>query len=878
MRLKAIRISTAFALAWIAAPAAVITLALAGPESSLGPVPFFLLFGAAAAAPPLAWMAVRCLRKRALTQPPGDSPFDLLSRIASIGVFLTAPTGQFISINLRGAEIMGLGTRDALGFGWIRALHPDDRTRVIEKWNNCVPDGLPFKAEFRFLHADGAVAWVLMHAEPQRDASGTITGFVGDINDTTGRKEGEKALWQTNRALRVLNESNQALVRIDDEPGLLREICRIIVETGQYRMAWVGFAENDADKSVRPVAKWGDDAGYLSEIKVTWKERWGRLGPAAYAIRHGKPYVVRNTESDPVFTPWRDAALARGFASLIALPLFAPSGPIGILGLYASEPDTFDDAEVQLLDGLARNLAYGIVALRTRDEHARAMIAIRESEERFRATFEQAAVGVAHLSPDGTYLRVNEKFCEITGYSRAQLTGMTFRDITHPDDLETDIAQTERILRQEISTYSADRRYIRRDESVVWVHRTISLVRDSDGGPKYFISVIRDITDARMLESQLRQAQKMEAVGQLTGGVAHDFNNLLTVILGNLELMHERAPPNSELRKLAQRAITAADRGAALTQRLLAFSRQQLLQPRLTDVNELIGDLHELLRHSLGETIRVEIRLAQTPCLTMVDPVQLETALLNLAVNARDAMPKGGTLTIQTARGRADAAEGTAPFEDGPSGDYLVLSVSDTGTGMAADVRERAFEPFFTTKEVGKGSGLGLSMVYGFVKQSGGHVAISSTPGGGTTIRIYLPWTQQEAPESAGAAEAGTADSGRGETVLVIENDSKIRALFVETLGDLGYKVAAVADAEAALAYADGGNGVDLLVCETTMPGAMNGVALAREFRRRRPDTRVLLVSGLGEQTEAPGFQAAILRKPFRRSALASQIRHSLGG
>jgi len=812
-----------------------------------------------------------------------ESRFDTLARISPVGIFQTDSAGLCIFVNDRWREIAGLGPAEAAGDGWARSLHPEDRARVFAEWQACTREGRGFRSEYRFRRPDGTVTWVLGQAEAKRSTNGEIVGYFGTLTDITLNKENETALRRTNRALKVVSQCNEALVRITDEAELLRAICRIIVETGEHRMAWVGFAADDDAKTVRPVAKWGFDEGYLDEVRVTWMDHGQGVGPAAHAIRDRTPYVVRDTATDPNFVTWRENALARGFASVIALPLLSDSNAVGILGIYASVTNAFDEEEVRLLAGLANNLARGIDAIRARAENARAAEAIRESEERFRAIFEHSAVGISQVSPDGRYLRVNQKLCEITGYSRSELLKLSFTDITHPSDLARDEDHARRVLSGELPTSSFEKRYVRKDGSIIWVNRTISLVRDAAGNPKHYISVVQDITAAKKMESQLRQAQKMEAVGQLTGGVAHDFNNLLTVVLGNLELLRDNPKADTTIRDLATRAIAAADRGAALTQRLLAFSRKQVLQPELTDINELVENMNDLLRRSLGETIRVETKLAGNLPPAMIDPVQLETALLNLAVNARDAMPRGGVLGIETGHSYLDQIHG-GDGDDLVPGEYLLLSVTDTGTGMTPDVRERVFEPFFTTKDVGKGSGLGLSMVYGFVKQSGGHVALSSESGQGTTIRIYLPCATEK-PAAAAAEAERAASRSSGESILVVDDDGEVRALATRLLREMGYNVIEASNSRDAIAILDRNVPFDLLLADVSLPGDMNGIDVAREILTRRPETKVLFASGFKDSIPefapatddaGPLYRTQVLAKPFHRAELAAQVREAL--
>jgi signal transduction histidine kinase len=386
-----------------------------------------------------------------------------------------------------------------------------------------------------------------------------------------------------------------------------------------------------------------------------------------------------------------------------------------------------------------------------------------------------------------------------------------------------------------------------------------------------------DVTEQRNIENQLRQAQKMEAVGQLTGGIAHDFNNLLGVVIGNLDYLVEGLQDNGNLLILAQEATKAALSGAALNRQLLAFSRKQNLSPEIIDLNEYIGGMFDMLRRTLGETIDIEARQIQGPWTANVDPVQLQSAVLNLAVNARDAMPDGGTLTIETRKVRLDDKYAAARSEVTP-GEYVMLAVSDTGVGMAPDVLAQVFEPFFTTKDVGKGSGLGLSMVFGFSQQSGGHVEIESTVGLGTTVTLYLPYTQ---PEPVSKVKVSTQiPKARGETVLLVEDDPSLLKLTGALLDGLGYRVLPAKDGRAALAALSDANEVDLLLTDVVMPGGMSGPALASEAEILQPTIKVLYMSGYAEDVMLNhphrNVETALLRKPFRKPDLARMVRSVL--
>jgi PAS domain S-box-containing protein len=395
------------------------------------------------------------------------------------------------------------------------------------------------------------------------------------------------------------------------------------------------------------------------------------------------------------------------------------------------------------------------------------------------------------------------------------------------------------------------------------------------------IAFVRDTTERRRMEEALRQSQKMEAVGQLTGGVAHDFNNLLTVVIGNLDSLQQRlAGADAESRRLIEAATRGAIRGATLTQRLLAFSRRQPLEPKPISPNKLVTGMSDLLQRTLGERIAVETVLAAGLWWVSADANQLESALLNLAVNARDAMPAGGKLTIETANVYLDESY-AAGHEEVASGQYAMLAVSDTGTGMTREVADRAFEPFFTTKEVGQGTGLGLSQVYGFVKQSGGHVKIYSEPGQGTTVKLYLPrlaagggWPGLEPDQQAPAMAAS------GERILLVEDDEDVRGFGADALRELGYRVVEATDGTSALQLFGEEPGIDLLFTDVGLPGQLNGRQLADACRQRRPGLKVLFTTGYARNAIThhgrldPGVE--LIAKPFTSAALAAKVRQIL--
>jgi signal transduction histidine kinase len=408
----------------------------------------------------------------------------------------------------------------------------------------------------------------------------------------------------------------------------------------------------------------------------------------------------------------------------------------------------------------------------------------------------------------------------------------------------------------------------------------LSVGESPQAGKHAFVGIVRDVTERREAETQreqLRQSQKMEAVGQLTGGLAHDFNNLLAIIIGNLDMLREICADDVHTDELVGDALESALRGADLTRRLLAFARRQPLQPERADINEVIGAIVRLLTRTLGENITIEMALSPNVWPVQIDRAQFEAVIANLATNARDAMPRGGSLLIDTRNGQLDAAYAAAHTEVTP-GDYVVVEVSDSGTGMPPDVLSRIFEPFFTTKEQGKGTGLGLSMVFGFMKQSGGHITVYSEPGKGTTFRLYLPRLEDVIAVRDERSEE-PASRGGSETILVVEDNAGLRRIVVRQLGEAGYRVLEAPDAEAAMTIIESPGPIDLLLTDVVMPGAMDGRDLARVAVAHRPSLRTLLTSGFpdakwGGPTTHRGSR--LLSKPYRKEELRRVVREVL--
>jgi PAS domain S-box-containing protein len=514
-------------------------------------------------------------------------------------------------------------------------------------------------------------------------------------------------------------------------------------------------------------------------------------------------------------------------------------------------------------------------------ELAASVTKLEETEHRFRMLVEGVTdYAIFMLDPSGNIVNWNLGAERIKGYKSEEIIGQHYSVLYTEDDRQRGLPNKALATAARIGKYESEGWRLRKDGSKFWANAVVNPIQDANGRLLGFAKVTRDLTERRAAEARMRQAQKMEAIGQLTGGIAHDFNNLLTVVSGNIDALQRRLPNNADdsLRRLTEAALRGTMRAALLTHRLLAFSRRQPLEPKSVSVNVLITAIGEMIHRTLGESIRVETVLAAGVWPTFVDPNQLESALLNLAVNARDAMPDGGKLTIETAN--VDLDERYAANAEVSPGQYLGIFVSDTGTGMTPEVVEKAFDPFFTTKEVGKGTGLGLSQVHGFIKQSSGYIKIYSEIGVGTTIKLYLPRDVSRISDDERQTEAASVPQARGETILVVEDEADVRSFTVEILRELGYRVIEAADAGAGLRLLDAHREVNLLLTDVGLPGGMNGRQLAEQAYRRRRDLKVLYMSGYARNAIVhegrldPGVE--FIMKPFTYDGLAAKIRRVL--
>ncbi|MEH3021789.1 MAG: PAS domain S-box protein [Pseudomonas oryzihabitans] len=743
---------------------------------------------------------------------------------AAVGICQTDAHGRLLLANRRYCELLGRSEVGVLEQTLQAQTHPDDRTALEHSLDVLRQRGESFKLDQRFERPDGSVVWVSLHGSPLQSEVGQPLSVSLVVVDLTQRKRAEAALHLSNQRFRNAVEAVQGVVWTSNAQGhLLGEQHAWSTLTGQsyaqyQQEGWVDAVH--PDDAPRTLRRWRlavqQQLDFHDEHRLRCRDgQWRTFSVRALPVREGG--VVRE---------W--------------------------VGVHT------DVSEIRMAEHRLRRLA----ELLEQRVHERTV----ERDRMWRV-----ADDLLGVIQGQRWLSRNPAWGRALGWDDEELRHQPPAALEHPED--TPVFPRLAALRQGEVLSDLPGRLRSRDGH--WRHLMWKATADHDGRIYVFG---RDITTeheaAQALqnaEAALRQAQKMEAIGHLTGGIAHDFNNLLTGISGSLELLRRRLDQgrHDNLQRYLDTAEQSATRAAALTHRLLAFARRQTLDPRPVDVNTLILSLEELFQRTLGERISLRSSLAPDLPPARTDTNQLENALLNLVINARDAMPEGGRLVLETA---LDPLGELAAEHELPAGDYVRLTIADTGSGMPAEVVDRAFDPFFTTKPIGQGTGLGLSMLYGFIKQSGGHVSLESAPGAGTRVSLWLPCAEPAIQAAANAPQAAIAQS-RGERLLLVEDDVSVRLLLREMLTELGYRVRTAATASAALSLVDGELRCDLLITDVGLPD-LDGGELAARLRERWPNLPVLFVSGHAERPTPNGEPS--LAKPFQIDALARLLRQLL--
>ena len=754
----------------------------------------------------------------------------------------------------------------------VASIHPDDAPGAAALIDKALARGGRYSAEYRVRQRDGSWAWIEANGHCDLDNAGQPTRFPGVLIDIDRRKRQEA------RHL-ALAELGDTLRNLRDPVEIASVAARIIGAAATVDRA--GFGAVDAGAGTIAVDRdWTAGPGVRSMVG---RYRFDDYGTFIADLLDGRTVAVADVARDHRTSGNEDRFGDLQIAALLQVPLLEHGRLVAMVFLHATEPRVWSDDEIAFLRNAADRTWAAIERARAEAELVRfnetlEAEVIERTRERDRL-WDVSENLLVVASYEGRLLRVSHSWTRLLGYSEDRLLSRPYAEIIHPDDIEP-VVDSLRTMRATGKPAMFEDRIIAADGAIRWTAWTLSPEPDGD----LILGVGRDITEEKDRQAELertqialRQSQKMEAVGQLTGGLAHDFNNLLTGITGSLDLLQSRLRQGrlNDVDRYVTAAQGAAQRAAALTHRLLAFSRQQTLDPKATDANRLVSGLQELIQRTVGPAIAVENVAAGGLWTTLIDPGQLENALLNLCINARDAMPDGGKITIETGNEWLD--ERAAREHELPAGQYVTLCVSDTGTGMPPDVIVRAFDPFFTTKPIGQGTGLGLSMIYGFARQSGGQARIYSKVGEGTRVRLYLPRHVGAADDAEAQPELSDAPRAeRGETVLVVDDEPTVRMLVTEVLEELGYTAIEAGDGAAGLKVLQSNARVDLLVTDVGLPGGMNGRQVADAARVARPKLKVLFITGYAENAVlshghlAPGMH--VMTKPFAMEALASRI------
>jgi len=689
----------------------------------------------------------------------------------------------------------------------------------------------------------------------------------------------QETLREVNRALRGYSECTKAITRITDEQELMQEICRIFVKIQGYRFAWVGFAEQNTEKRLRPVAHWGYEDNFINTMQATWADCERGRGPAGTTIRTGETTVFQNFRTNPDYLPWRDKALECGYASGISLPLSEAGQVFGALVIFSAETDAFDPDEITRMEELAADLSYGIKTIRMNAERERAL----EERMLLAAAIEQASNGVLTFDRDGTIHYMNSSYESICGAEAEKSIGENI----HSFECCLRNEEFYRTLLKTVETgevQSGHFHNVRPDGSRYEINARISPVWSAPGIVSRYVVIIRDATNEVQLERQLRQAQKLEAIATLSGGIAHDFNNILAVIITNTEMTLEDVPEDHPLRPQLEIILKAGIRGKNLVRQILTLSRHTEQERQPVNVASIVEECFNLLRASLPTTIEVKKWLASEGGMIAADPTQVHQVVMNLCTNAADAMrDKGGTLGVVLEEVELDedacqAYPGLVP------GKYIELQVSDTGHGMERDVMERIFDPFYSTKTKAKGTGLGLSVVHGIVKGHDGAITVDSVPERGTIFSVLFP-KLAKGVQAIVQPVVGPIAKGSGR-VLFVDDEEDYVLTKAKMLQRLGYQVVAQTDCRKTLElFKDAPNDFDLVITDQTMP-YMTGDQLARELLAIRPDIPILLCSGSSPETNAvltPEKSKAIgirevLLKPVNKEQMHQAIRRQLDG
>lgn len=751
---------------------------------------------------------------------------------------------------------------------WLNVIHPADREPATRVWANSIANGSFYQTEFRIIHKpSNTYRWHHVAARPHRDEAGNIVRWYGISTDIHETRLAQETLAQAHLDLRHMLALQTLEARVLDKISadhsllsIMDEITHTVDELIPGVCSSILLLDND---TLRHGSAPKLPGAYNVRIDgMTIGEGVGSCGTAA---ARKQPVVVTDIHTDPLWTTYPELIELLGMRACWSTPVLSTDNTVlATFGMYHHEPAAPTEDDLALIDRVCQFVRVAIERTRYRNE-------AQANEARFRAIAQASGDVIWEYQPTTDEIWFSDGLLRVFGHKPGSTLGALVTRHIHPEDRDR-VAAAMREAKAHGTAWTLEYRYQCADGSYANVVSRAAVLRDAAGTPERIVGTITDVTEQKKLEERLHHTQRLESVSHLTGGLAHDFNNLLTIILGNAGQLVDDLAPGSEQQEMARIMQTAARKGADLIRSLLAFSRQQMLDAKPVHVNDLVAGMQALLHRALGTHFELKVELAAEPWGAFIDPSQLESALLNLTANARDAMSGKGALAIRT---RNTVLDGSNTGQPAATGEYVVVEVCDTGTGIDPANIRRIFDPYFTTKAFGAGSGLGLSMVYGFVQQSNGFIEVTSQPGQGTCIQLFFPRHVHIPATPAPEAAPAPLQHGQG-TVLVVEDEPMVQTMIVGQLTRLGYSVVAASTGPEGLEQLKTRPDIDLLFTDMMMPGGLDGYQLAEMARQENPDIRVILSSGYSDRLAGARERTPegywILTKPYIRAQLATVL------
>ncbi|MEN3943174.1 PAS domain S-box protein [Prosthecobacter sp. SYSU 5D2] len=795
---------------------------------------------------------------------------------SAVGMAHVAMNGGFLRVNQKLCDITGYSSQEMLGLTFQDLTLPEEQTGSEEARKAMLKGEMPvFSVEKRYRRKDGRLVWVNLVATLAKDVIAEEKYFISVFEDITARKLAEFRLHRMNRLYAVLSKIAEAIVRAEQLQPLYDEACRILVEDGLLKMAMVVHVEGESG-SIRTVASYGQKGDYLEGLTITSRDEPMGHGTIGTSIRNGRYNVCNDFSSDPRMAPWRDAALRHGFQATASFPLKTAGETVGALVVFADEAGYFKEDEVRLLVTVAHDLSFAIEALEKEAKRLSAEDARRESEEKFTQLVENMTDVFWITSPEGTLQYVSAAYEQIWGQEAAALYGKVgqWQESILPEDRQRVAVQFASLASDE-PKISMEYRITRPDGSMRWIYDRGFQIRDEAGGLVRLAGIATDITERKNLEQQFLRAQRMESIGTLAGGIAHDLNNALTPILMSIELLKLTETDDTRMNVLNTIA-KSTQRGADMVKQVLSFARGVEGEQLELDMLPLLKEVEKMCNETFLKNIQVRSEIAADLWQVKGDATQLHQVLVNLCVNARDAMAYGGTLTISGKNVELDEHYAAMHLEATP-GRYVQILVEDTGEGMKASVLERIFEPFYTTKELGKGTGLGLSTALAIVKSHGGFMQVQSEPGVGTRFLLHLPAVSSSAQRLPTLDISAPLPRGQGELILVVDDEAAVREITQQTLLAFGYRVLTATDgAEAIAIYAMHKAEVAVVLTDMMMP-IMDGPTMIPVLLRMNPGVCIIAASGLNANgMVAKAANAGVkhfIPKPYTAEVLLKTLR-----